>query len=354
MDRVRGGSLATIYDVARVAGVSAKTVGRVLNGDAPVGPAMRANVERAMDELGYVPSSAARMLRSNRSRLIGVVSGAIADSCQELEAAGLPETHILRGIQDVADDTGHTMLVSDTGGDPGRAGALIRTFTEHRVDGIVVVASYHRKVELDAGRRTPVVIANGYDDRGTPSVVPGDYTGQRDLVRRIVASGHRRIAYFQLPPGLDATRHRTRVYRDALTEAALPFDPEIVRPADVTRGEGSVRNAALARAVAALLDLPDPPTAICCGTDRMAIAVYGLLRMRGLSIPGDISVAGYDDHRLISEMLFPQLTTVELPCRAIGRRAAELLLAAGEPGTGAPIEIGGAVRWRESVAPPRT
>ena len=114
--------MATVSDVARVAGVSAKTVGRVLNGDAPVGPATRANVERAMDELGYVPSSAARMPRSNRSRLIGVVSGAIADSCQEPEAAGLPETHILRGIQDVADDTGHTMPVSDTGGRSGPRG----------------------------------------------------------------------------------------------------------------------------------------------------------------------------------------------------------------------------------------
>jgi LacI family transcriptional regulator len=101
-------------------------------------------------------------------------------------------------------------------------------------------------------------------------------------------------------------------------------------------------------AIATVLAADPAPTAICCGNDRMAIAVYGMLRTRGLGIPGDISVAGYDDHRLVSETLFPTLTTVELPYRAIGRRAAELLTAPDTPG--APIEVAGPVRWRDSVA----
>jgi LacI family transcriptional regulator len=341
--------MSTIYDVAKVAGVSPKTVSRVLNGEGPVGRQTRQVVEDAISQLRYVPSSAARGLRSNRSGLVGVISGAVSDAAQEPQLSGLPELLIVQGIQDVLDASGRSLLLTDTGGKGGRAPELLRVLAEHRVEGVIYVAPFHQRVDLPpASLRQRLVLANCYDVAGTPSVIPDDYSGQRALVAGLLARGHRRIAYLQLPPELDATRHRTRAYRDALAEAGIAHDPAIVVPADVGDGAAELRVATLYDAIAKVLAAEPAPTAICCGNDRMAIAVYGMLRTRGLRIPGDISVAGYDDHRLVSETLFPTLTTVELPYRAIGRRAAELLTASDCPD--APIEVAGPVRWRDSVA----
>lgn len=342
--------MTTIYDVAKSAGVSPKTVSRVLNGDGPVGPRTRQDVEDAISQLGYVPSSAARGLRSNRSGLVGVISGAVADANGEPQLSGLPELLIVQGVQDVLDATGRSLLLADTGGRRNRAPDLLRILAEHRVEGIVYVAPYHQQVHLPPPVTQRLILANCYDRAGTPSVIPDDYSGQKALVAGLIARGHRRIAYLQLPPELDATRHRTRAYRDALAEAGIGYDPTIVVPADVGDGAAELRVATLHEAIATVLAAAPAPTAICCGNDRMAIAVYGMLRSRGLRIPEDISVAGYDDHRLVSETLFPTLTTVELPYRAIGRRAAELLTASETPGE--PIEVGGPVRWRDSVAVP--
>ena len=341
--------MATIYDVAKSAGVSPKTVSRVLNGDAPVGKTTREAVERAMLELGYVPSSAARALRSNKSGLIGVISGAISHSSDAPELAGLPEIFIVRGFPSVLEAQGQTMLLGDTRGDRRSVERLMRTFAEHRVDGIVQIAPYHQKVMIEPVAGIPITIANGYDDAGTPAVVPDDYSGQLELVRGLIARGHRRIAYLQLPPGIEAMRHRTKAYRDALAESGISYDPGIVLPADVDTPEIEVRQAALHRALNAVLSASDRPTVICCGNDKMAMAIYGLLRARGLRVPDEMSVTGYDDYRLISETLYPQLTTVELPYFAIGRRAAELL---ASPASGLPpIEVGGSVKWRASVVP---
>ncbi len=339
--------MATIYDVARSAGVSAKTVSRVLNGDGPVGDRTRETVEAAIAELGYVPSSAARAMRSNRSGLVGVISGAISDTPEQPQLAGLPETYILRGIQDVLDPTGRTMLLADTGGHEDRVPALLRTLAEHRVDGVIYVAPHHQKVVLPDTHALSVVIANGYDAQGTPCVVPDDYSGQKELIAGLIAQGHRRLGYLQLPLELDATKARTRAYEDALAEAGLPVDRAIMQVADALSPDPDVRVAVLHRAIGAILDTDTPPSVICCGNDRMAVAVYGILRSRGLRIPEDVSVAGYDDYRLVSETLYPALTTVELPYRAIGRRAAELLTAS--PSTFGPAVVPGAVRWRDSV-----
>ena len=346
-----GEQSATIYDVARAAGVSTKTVSRVLNGEGPVRRETRDGIERAMRELGYVPSSAARSLRSRHTALVGVVSGAISLASEAPELAGLPEVYLLRGIQDVLDASARTMLLADVGRDPSGAARIARTFAEHQVGGVVHVAPFHREVALERVGPAPVVIANGYDAAGTPAVLPDDRAGQRALVDGLIERGHRRIAYLQLQPELEASRLRTMAYRDALEAAGLPFDPDLVRPADLPDDATTERRTAARKAALdAVLDRPDPPTAILCGNDRMAIGIYGMLRARGLRIPEDVSVAGYDDYRLISETLYPQLATVELPYREIGRRAAALLLDPHPPTS--PILIGGEVRWRASVAPP--
>lgn len=345
--------MATIYDIAKAVGMSTKTVSRVLNNEGPVKKETREAVERAMAKVGYVPSLAARMMRSKRSGLIGLITGGIS-ALNIDEATGLPEIFVVRGIQAVMQENGLTSLITDTGGHTEQVPHLIRTLLEHRVEGFIYVGDHHSEVTLPEAVGSPkIVLANCYDTKGTPSFVPDDRRGQRELTHQLIKIGHRRIAYLTLPEHFKATRLRKAGYRDALQAAGIDYDPALIRVGDdATDNQDTVQ---LDTIVDELLDLPSPPSVLCCGNDKMAMSVYGILRVRGLSIPKDISVAGYDNYRLIAEQLYPPLTTVELPYIALGARAAECLLAmiGGEsPTAKRPIRVNAPVRWRESVAPP--
>ena len=167
----------------------------------------------------------------------------------------------------------------------------------------------------------------------------------------MVQRGHRRIGFLTLPANHVARRLRLRGYRRALKSSGIAFDPSLVvtgalvDPAEEYDG--------LPAALDRLLALPAPPTAICCANDKMAMRVYALLNGRGKRIPEDISVVGYDDYRIITEHLHPTLTSVELPYRAIGARAAErmvqLLSGPEEPNETVVDLISGPVAWRQSA-----
>lgn len=344
--------MPTIYDVARMAGVSPKTVSRVINGDAPVNARTRETVVAAMGELGYVPSSAARTMRSGRTGLVGLVTGAISGS--QVTGGGLPDLFIVQAIQQTLAAEGMTLLISDTGDEIGRVPALARTLREHRVEGLFYVAKHHMRVDLPfAGQDGRLVLVNAFDGAGTPCILPDDRDGQQALVAAVIAAGHRRIGFLTLATELVARGLRLEGYRRALAEAGIAYDPALVIDAD--RDGGAAERAALDAAITGLLALDAPPTVLCCGNDRLAVAVYGLLRARGLAVPEEMSVAGYDDYRVISETLYPQLTTMELPYTRMGEAAARLML--GELRGGTPIaaetriEVPGALRWRDSVMP---
>lgn len=344
--------MATIYDVAKAAGVSAKTVSRVLNGDGPVGRETREAVEAAMAALGYVPSNAARMMRSNKSGLIGLITGAISTATDlTIRPAGLPDLFILQGIQQAISQSGMTLMIADTDGRHDRVAPLIQTFLRHRVEGLIYIGEYHKRVEMPRlPDNTPMVLANCFDDAGTPSILPDDERGQHDLVARILAAGHRRIAYLTLRSGIAATPLRLKGYRDALAKAGVSYDPALVQDCDLRESEGETQ--LLWDAIDRMLRLSDPPTTFCCGNDKMALKVYGILRSRGLKLPEQISVAGYDNYRVIAETLYPPLTTAELPYAAIGVRTAQRLLSIisgeGRDETG-PTLVSGPVHWRGSV-----
>lgn len=345
--------MATIYDVARVSGVSPKTVSRVINGDDAVKQSTKEKVEKAIGELGYVPSTAARAMRSNKSGLVGLITGAISLSPDRTSATGLPDLFIVQGIQKAMEASGKTLLIADTGGQSDRVPQLIRTFEEHRVEGIIYAADYHRKVALPTvSASTKLVLANCYDDKGTPSVLPHDYQGQKALVQSLIAKGHRRIAYITLSPQLEATILRTKGYCDALNEADIAFDPALVIPASIDRPDSGTEEQLLWDALDRVLSLPVRPTVICFGNDQMAMRAYGILRSRDLSLPDDISVAGYDNYKLITQTLYPTLASAELPYAAIGIRATELLLGMinGTAQTvSAPVLVSGAVSLGNSV-----
>jgi LacI family transcriptional regulator len=347
--------MATIYDVARVAGVSTKTVSRVLNNDGPIARSTREAIEAAMTSLGYVPSSAARMMRSNKSGLVGLITGAISTAQEAVNPTGLPDLFILQGIQQVISQSGMTLMIADTNGQFDNVPRLISTFLQHRVEGLIYVAEYHRRVtlpKLPVG--VPMVLANCFDDIGTPSILPDDQRGQRDLVARILAAGHRRIAYLTLRTGMEATRLRGLGYREALEAGGIQFDSSLVQDCDLEGRDGETQ--LLWDSIDRMLRLPEPPTAFCCGNDKMALKVYGILRSRGMKLPEEISVAGYDNYRVIAETLYPPLSTVDLPYTAMGVRAAQRLLAliSGEsPKEESPVLVSGPVYWRGSVTDKR-
>lgn len=343
--------MTTIYDVAKLANVSPKTVSRVLNGDAPVGETTRAAVREAMAQLGYVPSNAARMMRSNKSGIIGLITGAISMSPTHTQPAGLPELLLVQGIQQVMAGSDKTLMIADSGGRSERVPHLIQTFLRHRVEGLIYVAEYHQKVRLPRiPDGTPLVLTNCFDDAQTPAVLPDDRRGQRELVSRLIGAGHSRIAYLTLRSDIIATQLRLQGHKDALAKAGLPFDAALVQCCEV--GTPEQETGVLWAAIDRMLNLADPPTVFCAGNDRLALKAYGILRSRGLRIPDDISVAGYDNYAVIAETLYPPLTTVELPYTAMGVRAGQRLLdlisndaaAAAEPEM-----VAGPIHWRGSV-----
>lgn len=342
--------MPTIYDVAQLAGVSPKTVSRVLNNDAPVRETTRSAVEKAIAELGFVPSSAARAMRSHRSGLIGVITGAVSHSSEEAEESGLPDMFLVQGAQQVAAETGKTLIIADTGDDAERVPGLLRTFKQYRVEGLLYVAEHHQEVDLsDLNIEFPLVLLNCFDRAGTPAVVPDDEAAQYRLTAQVIANGHRRVGYLTLPQNITATPLRLAGYRKALEEAGIGYDGDLVATGYTDRSN-SIGD--LLQAIDTLLNLPAPPTVLCCGNDEMALRVYGILRTRGIKVPEDISVAGYDNYRLIAETLFPPLSSVELPYNAMGRKAARMLLDKIEgrnlPEKG-PAAVGGEVCWRASV-----
>ncbi len=344
--------MATIYDVAKLAGVSPKTVSRVLNNDVPVRPATRSAVEQAIAELGYIPSSAARAMRSHRSGLIGLITGAISRTPGHSELCGLPDMYLVQGAQQAAAETSKTLVIADTGDKPERINHLFRTFRQHRVEGVVYVAEFHQEVDLPAmPDGCPLVLLNCFDRKNTPAVIPDDEYGQRALVEQIIAHGHRRIAYLSLQPEAVASRLRIAGYRQALFQAGIDYDAALVET-----GYTDLRNDSgdLWRALDRLLTLPQPPTAICCGNDEMALRVYGILRTRGIRVPQDMSVAGFDNYRAITETLFPPLSSAELPYTRMGAQAVKMLVDMIEHKRLLPMNpliVRGGVAWRASVLP---
>ena len=151
--------MTTIYDVARHAGVSPKTVSRVLNNDAPVKETTRLLVEQAIKELGYIPSSAARALRSQRSGLIGVITGVMTETTLASDVrGGLPDMFLTQGAQQVAATAGKTLMIADCGGDAARIPELMRQFQQYRAEGMICVAESHQQVKLPFQPKCPLVL----------------------------------------------------------------------------------------------------------------------------------------------------------------------------------------------------
>lgn len=313
--------MVSIKDVAALAGVSDKTVSRVVNGEPNVKPAMIKRVTDAIDELGYVPNQAARLVRTNRSRVIGVVTDVVSTTPKSVE--------LIHGIQDAIGKTEYSLLIANTGNDPATEAKIWRTYREHRIDGVLYVTMYHRAVDFelsDQGIDTVLVNCFAPSARNVPAIVPDDYQGQFDATCHAINCGHRKIGYITLNPLILAAQLRGQGFRDAMAAHNLPVEPEWIIPGIVGPLERDEVCAFDAATRVLSLSADQRPTLLLAGNDEVAMQCLFAAHALGLSVPDDIAIIGYDDFRIISAQVVPPLTTVALPYYEIGARAANRLL----------------------------
>ena len=303
-------------DIARAAGCSQSTVSLVLNANTSVqiSQETKSRVLHFARELGYEPPT----LKGLSSAPLTSLNGHIAFVIDYMSTS--PEAVVaLNGIRQATEQTGNVVLVAETGNDPALEPRTLDLLLKHEVAAIIYACVFTREVELPEvlrTTRTPVFLLNCYTrDLCRPAVVPGEKAGGQRATYALVSAGHRRIGTITGEPFMEATKDRLEGYRMVLATADIPFDPALVVEGDWSASAGF-------RGTEQLLDLPNPPTAIFCQNDRMAIGCYEALKGRGLSIPDDISVVGFDDEE-IARHLFPPLTTLVLPHRAMGRWAVE-------------------------------
>lgn len=306
--------MSTIHDVAEKAGVSIKTVSRVLNDAASVSEKTRKRIEQAMQALDFAPSAAARMLRGRPTDLVAVIAEQLTTTPDSSE--------IIKGIQLVCEELGKMLLIGETGGKAATANRLVADMRERRVEAIMFATPFHAAVTIEPVLgATPTVLANCFETPARyPQIVPDDEGGGHAAAELVLRAGHRKIALLQLIPGMVAVDLRLQGFMRAMREHGVtPREEWLLHgAAPIPDAEFSHLRDAIDRLFAS----SDRPTAILCGNDKMAIRVIFLLQHRGLRVPEDVSVVGFDDFRLISEALDPALTTVALPYREIGALAA--------------------------------
>ena len=333
-------------DVARRAGVSQTTVSFVLNStpNARIPEGTRDRVWAAVRELRYRPNAVAQGLRLGGTQMIGF----IADSIATTPFAGA----IIRGAQDAAWSEGCLLLVVNTDGNRGVEESAVQTMLEHRVRGIVYSTWYHRAVAPPpAITEVPVILVNCFTPDGSlPSVVPDEEQGGRSATEVLLGAGHRRIAMLnsvprsrEISPGpatfgptaapegagaqvlqdpAPATQLRLAGFRAALKAAGAPFDASLVLEIEPSQ-EGGYEGASR------LLDLAadERPTALFAYNDRVAMGAYAAANERGLRVPGDLAIVGFDNQEVIAGHLRPPLSTIALPHYEMGWWGVNYLLA---------------------------
>lgn len=300
----------------------------------------RVRVERAMLDLAYHPNVAARTLRSARTRTLCFVlldesSAFLADPMTDL---------VIAGIGDVTRDRDYGLLIRAARPETPDL-SLLRPLLENRADGVFLFLSGDPElrrwyVEHTASLGFPFVLIESCDDPQVPSVSAADRDGARQLTEHLIAAGHERIAFATTAVPWPMLEQRLFGYRDALAEAGLtPIESSL----------GGWTPSSGAEHVEALLALPEPPTAVMCGNDLLAIGAVRMARRRGLRVPFDLAVTGFDDFDF-AEWVDPALTSVRVSGYELGCRATELLidLVEGRARTTRRVVIPVELRLRES------
>ncbi len=303
----------SIKDVAKAAGVSHSTVSRALADNPLIAAETRKRIHRVARRMGYVPDAIARGLVTRRTQVIGVIVTTIEDPFV---------AEVVRGIEQVAGDNGYRVLLGTSHNDPTREMNQVKAIRESRVDGVIVAASrvgalYQAHLK-EIG--VPIVLINNQNRQKSHrihSIAIDDAQGGQLATQHLIEQGHRVIAYLGGPPDHAANRDRLTGYQRALAAAKLPFDPALVQS-----GTGRVDGGA---AVVQFLSHTPTPTAIFCYNDMTAIGALRTLKERGVRVPDDLSLIGYDDIPFAA-YVDPPLTTIHQPKDEMGRLAMQMLL----------------------------
>ena len=337
--------MASLAEIAKIAGVSAATASRVLSGSThPVSAQTRERVHQAAGALGFRPDMLARGLVTKRSQTIAVI---VHDICDPYFS------DIVRGLEDTAHLHDYRLFISSSDRDPDRELAYVRAFMSHRVDAIVFAGGgfvdKEYQIELDTllepFRAHNAVVVLSPRGNGPPLISPDNFGGARMMTAHLVGLGHRTIGLIAGPPRFPPSTERTKGYRRGLRDAGLAPEAALVASGQFTE-DGA------ARAAIELLERRPDITALFAANDVMAFGALRALRERGLVVPEDVSLAGFGDIRMAGSV-HPSLTTVHVPLYELGRQGFLLAmrLLAGESAVTKRLAV--TLQARESTGPPR-
>ena len=343
IERARRPPRARITDVAGAAGVSITTVSHAMSGARTVNPQTRERILEAAASLGYAPDRIASGLRRRRTSMVGF----IGDSISTTPFAG----RLIAGARTAALRQDVVLLVAESDGVLEREQSLIERLVAQRVDGILLARMYHQRVDQpDRLPDVPLVLLNAAPELGwqVDAVVPDEAQIAMVASGRVLDAGHHRIAFANAVDPSRAARARLIGIRSALGLKGVELrDDHVVWVISTAAGGRAAGEQ--------LLDLPEPPTAVICFNDQIAMGVMQAAARRGLRVPDDLSVVGVDDLHPVADALDPGLTTVALPHAEMGSWAMTRLLArldGIETGPAALHLMDGWLVERGSVAPP--
>ncbi|MGW7291775.1 LacI family DNA-binding transcriptional regulator [Streptomyces xiamenensis] len=322
--------MVTMKDVARKAGVSVSTVSLVLSGRGVgrITEEVADRVRASAADLHYVPNLVAKGLRTKQTHTIGLLSDSVAST----PFAG----KMLAAAQLEAWESGYLLLLIDTADAREMEEPATQALLQRNVEGLIYASMYHRDVQLpQLPDGIPVVVMDGRptDLDRADWIVPDEQGGARLAVQVLLDAGHRRIAFCNNAEPIPASAGREKGYGDALADAGIAYDPALVVHAATNTADAG------RAAVLDLLSRPEPPTGIFCFSDRIAIGAYRAATERGLRIPDDLSIVGFDNQEFIADVLSPPLTTVELPHTQMGTWAARRVIKRlRTPGVSLPVK----------------
>jgi LacI family repressor for deo operon, udp, cdd, tsx, nupC, and nupG len=307
----RARSAPKMTDVAEMAGVSTATVSRSLANSARISAATKARVAAAMTALGYTPNAVAASLRRKQTHSIIVTVPDISDAFFSV---------LLRGVEEEAHNAGYSVLIGNTYNDPRREEAYASQIMARRADGLILVTGrLPRFGGIPGGSLPPIVAVSASIPKvRIPTVRIDDFAAAQGAVEYLIGLGHRRIGYIGGPPQHVHTRDRYAGYLAALRAHELPVRSDLAAYGDFSIASGQA-------AAAPLLGLASAPSAILCISDEMAIGAINAAKARGIKVPQQLSIMGFDNSPF-AETYDPPLSTVHQPFDSIGRNAMSLLL----------------------------
>jgi LacI family transcriptional regulator len=312
---------ATLADLAREAGTSRSTASRALSGQGYVSPAARRRLMEAAERLGYVPNASARTLKQRRSRVVGVI---VSDLGNQFYA------RLAAGVEQVLREHGYQMMLVGDNNDADEELTAARTFLAMHAPGVILTPGDAAATGFLLRRGMPVVEVDRRMSTGD-AVVIDNVRGGRDAVEHLIRLGHRRIAHLGVATDFTSDVGRLDGYRLAHVAAGLPLREGLVL-------RSGIHEPAVEERIGELVGR-EAPTAIFAANNILAEQAWHVLRARGLVLPADMSLVGFDDVQWM-EMVSPPITVVEQPAVELGRRAASLLLRRiAEPDSAATVEL---------------